>query len=154
MIRNSVLQKIKEIENFSNEQILEIFHLAGKRIPANRVERYLASPESEKYLVCGAEALGHFLDGLILYKRGPSNKKDENNKPISLTNNLILKKLRVAYNLKESDLYAIFQAVDIDITKSELSALFRKEEHRKFRYCPDVILELFLEGLQTYLINR
>ena len=132
----------------------EIFTLAGKQIPLSRIEGYLASHENNNYLACGAEALGHFLDGLILYKRGPSDKKTDNNKPIQLTNNLILKKLRVAYNLKESDLYAIFQTVDIDITKSELSALFRKEEHRKFRYCPDVILEFFLEGLQSYLKTR
>ncbi|HHD84127.1 MAG TPA: DUF1456 family protein, partial [Campylobacteraceae bacterium] len=130
------------------EGVLEIFRLGEMALPRARVEGYLAQPGEKHYLDCGAEALGHFLDGLIVYNRGTSDKKPAPDQPVALTNNLILKKLRIAYDLKEADLFAIFHAVDIDITKGELSSLFRKEDHKKFRLCPDTILELFLEGLE------
>ena len=148
MTKNEILKKVQNIEALSHEEMLEIFKLGGLEIPSARLEGYLVEPGDKHYLDCGAEALGHFLDGLIIYKRGPSDKKTADDKPVALTNNLILKKLRIAYDLKEADLFAIFHAVDIDITKGELSALFRKEDHKKFRLCPDSILQLFLEGLE------
>jgi len=148
MTKNEILKKVQQIERLDNEQMLQIFRLGDFEIPSERVEGYLAETGDKHYLDCGAEALGHFLDGFIIYKRGPSDKKQNEEKPLALSNNLILKKLRIAYNLKEADLFAIFHAVDIDITKGELSALFRKEDHKKFRFCPDSILELFLEGLE------
>jgi uncharacterized protein YehS (DUF1456 family) len=148
MTKNKILQQLQQIEQFDNTKMLEIFRLGEMEIPKERLEGYLAAPEEKHYLDCGAQALGHFLDGLILYKRGPSDKKNSDETPVALTNNLILKKLRIAYDLKEADLFAIFNAVDIEITKGELSSLFRKEDHKKFRFCPDSILELFLEGLK------
>ena len=148
MTKNEILQKLQQLEGLDTDGVLEIFRLGGFEIPRQRVEGYLAQQEEKHYLDCGAEALGHFLDGLIVFKRGPSDKKPGTDQPVPLTNNLILKKLRIAYNLQEADLFAIFHAVDIEITKGELSSLFRKEEHKKFRLCPDSILELFLEGLE------
>ncbi len=148
MTKNEILKKIRQIEALDSAKMLEIFRLAAFEIPPRRVEGYLAEPGEKTYLDCGAEALGHFLDGLILYKRGPSGEKSADDAPVPLTNNLILKKLRIAYNLREADLFAIFHTVGIDITKGELSALFRKEDHKKFRLCPDSILQLFLEGLE------
>ncbi len=150
MTKNRLLKTIQQIEELDSEKMLHIFALATFPIPKERLEGYLCEPDDKHYLDCGAEALGHFLDGLIIYKRGPSDKKASDDTPIRLTNNLILKKLRIAYNLKEADLFAIFDAVDIDITKGELSSLFRNENHKKFRYCPDSILELFMEGLKVY----
>ncbi len=148
MTKNDILKTIQRIENADNSTMTEIFRLAEAEIPPHRLEGYLADPGDKHYLDCGAQALGSFLDGLIIYKRGPSDKKTADDTPVALTNNLILKKLRIAYDLKEADLFAIFDAVDIDITKGELSSLFRKEDHKKFRLCPDSILQLFLEGLE------
>ncbi len=147
MTKNDILKTVQNIENYDTDQMLEIFRLGELEIPQARLEGYLAEKGEKHYLDCGAEALGHFLDGLIVKKRGPSDKKGAPEQPVRLTNNLILKKLRIAYDLKEADLFAIFSAVDIDITKGELASLFRAEDHKKFRYCPDSILQLFLEGL-------
>jgi uncharacterized protein YehS (DUF1456 family) len=148
MTKNDILKRLQQIEKFDIDQMAEIFALSNFPLPKERIEGYLADMDEKHYLDCGAEALGHFLDGLIIYKRGPSDKKSSTNQPLRLTNNLILKKLRIAYDLKEADLYEIFSAVEIEITKGELASLFRAEDHKKFRYCPDSILQLFLEGLQ------
>ena len=64
-----------------------------------------------------------------------------------MTNNDILKKLRIALELNESDMMEIFRLSGFEISKSELSALFRKEGHRNYRQCGDQILRRFLDGL-------
>ena len=147
MTTNQILKKLQNILLADDATMHKIFTLSGYELSQERVIGYL-SPEGDKaFLDCGYEALGHFLDGLIIYKRGPSDKKNDSEEVIQLDNNLILKKLRIAFELKEVDLYAIFHAVEIDISKSELNALFRKVGHKNYRTCPNSILELFLDGL-------
>ena len=146
MTTNELLQRLQFLLDADVDVMHEIFTLGGYELPIARVEGYLAEAGDKAFLDCGYEALGHFLDGLIVYKRGPSDH-GESQEVQALDNNLILKKLRIAYELKEVDLYAIFHAVEIDISKSELNALFRKVGHKNYRACPDSILELFIEGL-------
>lgn len=69
---------------------------------------------------------------------------------MALTNNDILKKLRVALELKDEDIIHILKLSDFEISKSELSALFRKEEHPNYQPCGDQLLRNFLNGLITY----
>ncbi len=64
-----------------------------------------------------------------------------------MTNNDILKKLRIALELKDSDMIEIFELADFQISKPELSALFRKEGHKNYMECGDQILRRFLDGL-------
>ena len=64
-----------------------------------------------------------------------------------MTNNDILKKIRVALNLKDTDIIDILKLADFEITKTELSALFRKEGHKNYKECGDQILRRFLNGL-------
>jgi uncharacterized protein YehS (DUF1456 family) len=146
MTSNQILKKLQSILQADEDKMYEIFLLGGYTLPKERLHGYLAPEGDREFLDCGYEALGHFLDGVIVYKRGPSNHASSD-EVIALNNNLILKKLRIAFELKEVDLYAIFHSVDIDISKSELNSLFRKVGHKNYRSCPDSILELFLEGL-------
>jgi len=66
---------------------------------------------------------------------------------LALTNNDILKKLRVALSFKDDDIIEVLKLVDFEISKSELSALFRKEDHEKYMECGDQFLRNFLNGL-------
>ena len=66
---------------------------------------------------------------------------------MALTNNDILKKLRIALELKDTDIIEILKLADFEITKSELSALFRTPDHRNYKECGDQILRNFLNGL-------
>jgi uncharacterized protein YehS (DUF1456 family) len=65
----------------------------------------------------------------------------------AMTNNDILKKLRIALELKDTDIIEILKLADFEITKSELSALFRNPDHRNYKECGDQILRNFLNGL-------
>ncbi len=69
---------------------------------------------------------------------------------MALTNNDILKKLRVALKLRNDDIIEILMLVDFKITKSELGAFFRKEDHPNYKTLQDQILRNFLNGLVIY----
>jgi len=69
---------------------------------------------------------------------------------MALTNNDILKKLRVALKLRNEDIVDILALVDLKVTVSELGALFRNEDHPKYKNCGDQFLRNFLNGLVIY----
>lgn len=70
---------------------------------------------------------------------------------MGLTNNDIIKKLRVALKLRDDQIVDILKLVDYDISKSELGAFFRKEDHEKYMEMQDQILRNFLNGLVIHL---
>ena len=67
-----------------------------------------------------------------------------------MTNNDILKKLRVALSLKDSDIVDIMKLINFTVTKSEINAFYRKEDHPKYMPCGDQFLRNFLNGLIIY----
>ena len=64
-----------------------------------------------------------------------------------MTNNDVFKKLRVALMLRDDDIIEILKLVDFKVSKSELGAFFRKEDHPNYVECGDQILRNFLNGL-------
>ncbi|WP_405381269.1 DUF1456 family protein [Maribacter sp. LLG6340-A2] len=68
-----------------------------------------------------------------------------------MTNNDIFKKLRVALKFRDDDIVEILQLVDFKISKSELGAFFRKEDHPNYMECGDQVLRNFLNGLVIHL---
>jgi uncharacterized protein YehS (DUF1456 family) len=67
-----------------------------------------------------------------------------------MTNNEIIKKLRIALDLKEIDMIEIFELSGYEIKKSELSGIFRKEGHKNYIPCSDIVLNHFLNGYITF----
>lgn len=70
---------------------------------------------------------------------------------MGLTNNDIMKKLRVAHKLHDTDIVKILGLVDFKVTTSELGAIFRRENHPKYMECGDQFLRNFLNGLVIHL---
>jgi len=67
-----------------------------------------------------------------------------------MSNNEIMKKLRVALSLNSDQIIEICKLVNFTVTKSELGDIFRKEDHPNFKKCGDQILRNFLNGLVIY----
>jgi len=67
-----------------------------------------------------------------------------------LTNNDIFKKLCVALELRDDDIIKILKLVNFEISKTELSAIFRNEDHPNYKPCGDQLLRNFLNGLVIY----
>lgn len=70
---------------------------------------------------------------------------------MALSNNDVMKKLRVALKLRNDDIVEIFSLVDFSVSKSELGAIFRNENHPKYMECGDQFLRNFLNGLVIYM---
>ena len=68
-----------------------------------------------------------------------------------MTNNDIFKKLRVALQLRDDQIIDILKLVDFKISKSELSAIFRREDHPNYMDCGDQLLRNFLNGLIIHM---
>ncbi|MBF0619277.1 MAG: DUF1456 family protein [Candidatus Omnitrophica bacterium] len=64
-----------------------------------------------------------------------------------MTNNDILKKLRVALMFRDSDIVEILKLADFETSEAELSAFFRREDQPNYRPCGDQLLRRFLDGL-------
>ena len=68
-----------------------------------------------------------------------------------MTNNDIMKKLRVALKLRDDEILKIMELVDFKMSKSELGAIFQREEHPNYRDCGDQLLRNFLNGLVIHM---
>ncbi|MFS4456230.1 DUF1456 family protein [Maribacter sp. 2304DJ31-5] len=68
-----------------------------------------------------------------------------------MTNNDILKKLRVALKLRDNEIVDILKLADFNMSKSELGAFFRNEDHPNYMECGDQVLRNFLNGLIIHL---
>jgi len=149
MTNNDILRQLRYALNINDSTMIEIFKLADHEIEQSSVTGLLKKEDEEGFALCGDDVLRYFLDGLILDKRGRKEMRlGETRKSYSrLTNNAILKKLRIALELKEDDMLGILKLANVDISKHELTALFRKEGHINYKECGDQFLRKFLKGI-------
>lgn len=149
MTNNDILRRVRYALDISNPRMISIFHLSGQDIEKSALEGLLKKENEPDWLGCSDSLMRHFLNGLIICKRGEreSSRTPSPEPEAALTNNLILKMLRIALELKDDDMIKIMKLVSIDISKSELSALFRNNEHKNYKECGDQFLRNFLKGL-------
>jgi uncharacterized protein YehS (DUF1456 family) len=132
--------------NISEFKLVELVQLAGCEITQAKMNAYIKREDEPGFEECPQNVLSRFLNGLIYFKRG----KDDSRPPLAPelpTNNVVLKKLRVAFELKDDDILSILDSVGFNVSKTELTALFRKEGHHNYRPCGDQLLRNFLKGL-------
>ncbi|RPW07652.1 DUF1456 family protein [Pseudomonas aeruginosa] len=143
MLNNDVLRSLRYLLDLPDA------HLApfGEQVEADLLEAYLKKEDEDGFQACPDRYLARCLDGLIIQRRGRDESRPLPPLELPLSNNMILKKLRVAFELKEEDLHAILASVDFPVSKPELSALFRKPGHSNYRTCGDQLLRNFLKGL-------
>jgi len=84
--------------------MLRAYELEAYEMDAEHLDSLLKRRQQNGFMLCSYEELGVFLDGLVILKRGSSPKKSNNDEAVELTNNLILKKLRIAMELKEAEI--------------------------------------------------
>ena len=150
MKTNDILYKIQKALNLSQKEMLEAYKLADYNMDAAHLDSLLKRRQDEGSKLCSYEELGVFLDGFVILKRGPSPKKKNEDEAIELTNNLILKKLRIALELKEAETEIIFSLGEAELSKQQLASLFRKEGHKNFKECSNELLMAFLDGLDEF----
>ncbi len=147
---NEILYRIQKALSLTTEDILKTYKFEGYTMEPAHLEALLKRRMDKGFLQCSYEELGIFLDGLVTLKRGESPKNRNDDEAVELTNNLILKKLRIALELKEAEIEIIFGLADITLSKQQLKSLFRKEGHKNFKSCSNDLLMSFLEGLDEF----
>lgn len=137
--------------DLNDAQIAEILKLRGYEPKREEIESIFNEEDmSDEELYendSSHKLMAYFLDGLIFYQRGKSDKHPPRPIKTPINNNDVLKKLRVAFKLRDDDIRNILKSTGFSISKSEVNALFRDESHKNYRICGDQILRYFLKGL-------
>ena len=152
MNNNDILRRLRYALDLSDAQLVSIFARADQDLTQDDVRALLGKEDEEGTVICLDDLMAAFLDSLIVEKRGPpkpGSRPPET--PERLTNNAILKKIRIALTLHENDMLSILKAGGQPMSKGELSALFRKPNHKHYRACGDQALRAFLRGLTLRL---
>ena len=153
MINNDILRSLRYMLDLGDAQVVEIAKLADPALELDRdsVHAFLRKEGEEGFAECPDRVLAHFLDGLVLHRRGRDETLPVRPVPARVSNNLVLKKLRVAFELRDEDMHRAFADAGLAVSKPELSALFRQPDHRNYRACGDQMLRNFLKGLTLRL---
>ena len=156
MTNNDFLRRLRYALNIKDNIMVQIFKKGNIIVTREDVIDYLKKDIDEGFKKLSNTDLISFLDGLIIQKRGkkedgtpvPKIKVTKNN-----LNNILLRKLRIALAFKSYDMIRIFKLGGIEISEGELSALFRREDHKNYKECGDKYVRVFLKGLTEYCRN-
>jgi len=135
--------------------VLAILRLVNYKLTATELKSYLAKEEANDFVLLPDYLLVLFLDGFIQSKRGKregelelsQSERVKTAKSVSLNNNLIVNKIKIALALKSDDLIELLSLADFRISKAEMSAFFRKPSHRNYRECGNQLLRNLLTGI-------
>lgn len=147
MTNNEVMKSVRYTLEIKNKEVVQMIKAGGVELGILDVVNLLKDEKDEGYLECPAEVIHAFLDGLILKRRGPSEGPAKKYPTSTINNNMILRKLRIAFEMRDNDMIATLNKVGLRISKSEISALFRAPKHKHFMPCGDQFLRNFLKGL-------
>jgi uncharacterized protein YehS (DUF1456 family) len=150
LTNNDVLRSLRYSLNVHDHAVIAIFGLTGVTVTKEQVVAWLKKDDDDGFTPISDVLMAGFLNGLIIQRRGA--KEGEMPQPEDrLNHNIILRKLKIAFDLKDDDIIALLQSSDFRISKSELSAFFRRPDHKHYRDCQDQVLRYFLRGLQLKL---
>ena len=142
MTNNDLLRLISVSFDMDNKKLLSVFALGGLEISTAELESILSQDQSKVREFPDIE-FSSFLNGLITFKRGPSDKGVA--KPDDkLTYNMIFKKIKIAMGLHNEDIIQILASVGIDLPEFELSAYLRRENHKNYRPIRAQLLRNFI----------
>ena len=154
MLSNDILRSVRYILKSNNNDLVRILALAEVETTPANIASWITKEDEEGFVRCPDIILSSFLNGLIYDKRG----KDESAPVLSperrVNNNIVLKKLRIAFSLKSDDVMAIMTEQKFRVSMPEITAMMRAPDHKNFRECGDQFLRYFLRGLTARLQKK
>lgn len=145
---NNVLRRVRYTFELEDAEMIRVFELGGQKVSRADISDWLKRDDDEAFVPLDDLGMATFLNGFIVRQRG----RREGPQPVAeseLTNNLILVKLRIALKLQADDVLELIRSDELDFSRHELSALFRKPGHKHYRECMDQVLRNFLHGMQA-----
>ena len=147
MNKNLILRYLRQIMNYQDEDFVKMLELMDVKVTFEELTSWFKLEGEEGYVELSDKMLAFFLESLILLKRGKNEGAEERSLELPVTNNLVLKKLRIAFELKDENISTLMAKSGISSSPKEWSPYFRNKKHKHFRKCPDAFLEAFLKGL-------
>lgn len=147
MDNNDILRRLRYTLNLSDDSMIDMYAKGGEQVSRAEISDWLKKEEQEGYDVVIDENLATFLNGVIVNYRG----KKDGISPVAevvLNNNIILRKLKIAFNFSSTELVYITRRGGQEITESELTSFFRNPKHAKYQDLNDQYLRSFLTGFQ------
>tara|TARA_R110002074_G_scaffold145034_1_gene293282 strand:+ start:153038 stop:153532 length:495 start_codon:yes stop_codon:yes gene_type:complete len=144
---NDVLRRLRYTFDFSDSKMIKLFKLMDVEVDREQISNWLKKDDDESYVNCTDKQFATFLNGLIIDKRG----KQEGPLPEienKLNNNIVLRKLKIALNLQNDEVLNLLTQAGLSLSKHELSAFFRRADHKHYRACKDQVLRNFLQAIQ------
>jgi uncharacterized protein YehS (DUF1456 family) len=151
MTNNDVLRGLRFALELDSPALARLFTAGGAELPLRDLAALLKGEEEPGFEELSDGLLVSFLDGLVISQRGPRDPAaGQAPSPARVRNNHVLRCLKIAFELKDVDMIAIMDAASVELSKAELSALFRREDHRNYQPCGDQFLRNFLRGLGAW----
>lgn len=151
MTTNDVLRRLRYALSLDDAGVVALCAGVGFELSPEQVRSYTAKDAQPEWEECPTEVVDAFLDGLVLERRGPPPAGRTPPPKTELTTNVILRKLRIALILRDDDILRMLAAAGQPLSKSELSAFFRRRDHRHYQECGHQVLRKFLRGLTLEL---
>jgi uncharacterized protein YehS (DUF1456 family) len=148
MDNNDIFRRLRYILGYNDLKMTEVFAQADHVLPQQEVTLWLKKDEDPVKVDMPDIKMSIFLNGLINQLRGKKEGAQPEPEKV-LNNNIIFRKLRIAFDLQSDEILDLYESVDKSISAHELSAFFRKPSSSKYRACNDQYLRHFLNGLQT-----
>jgi len=151
MTNNDVLRSLRFALELTPADLCAYLREAGADVPLAELAALLKDDGEPGFVALPDALLERLLDGMITSHRGrregPHAPADA---PERLSNNRILRALRIAFALRDTDILAFMDSAGRTVSKAELSALFRRPDHRNYQPCGDQFLRVFLRGLGVW----
>ena len=147
MINNDIYRRLRYLFGYHYDHVVALFAATGFEVSEVQYKGWAGKEEEDRFIMMTDRELAIFLNGIIIERRGaqegpPPTPEDE------MSNNTILRKLKIAFNMRSEDMLEIFALVDRNLSPHELSAFFRKPSHKSYRYVKGQYLRNFLMVLQ------
>jgi uncharacterized protein YehS (DUF1456 family) len=145
---NDILRRLRYVFDYSDSKMMAIFKEGGHELARAEMSSLLKKDEDPDFVVCKDPLFAIFLNGFINDRRG---KREGAVQVVEnyLSNNHILRKLKIGLNLKDDECLEILTLAGLSVSRHELSAFFRKKGHKNYRVCKDQVLRNFISGLQV-----
>ncbi|CNT70716.1 Protein of uncharacterised function (DUF1456) [Salmonella enterica subsp. enterica serovar Bovismorbificans] len=147
MLSNDILRSVRYILKANNTDLARILALGNVDATLEQIAIWLRKEEEEGFQRCPDIVLSSFLNGLIYEKRGKDEAAPALTAERRINNNIVLKKLRIAFSLKTDDILAILTGQLFRVSMPEITAMMRAPDHKNFRECGDQFMRYFLRGL-------
>lgn len=147
MLNNDVLLSVRYMLNLNNDQIVAILASTDTEVLPAQIAAWVKKEDDEGFISCPDIVMAQFLNGLIYFRRGKDDSKPAPKIERKMTNNIVLKKLRIAFELKSDDVLDILTEQEFRISMPEITAMMRNPDHKNYRECGDQFLRYFLRGL-------